>query len=789
MNKENRFRILATLVLFVIPCVCFSQARKSSPQRVTPDRTAPFLQQAKAFDSTSTVARLELRNGLTILVEEFRSQPVVSIQVHIHAGSFQEPSSSIGVSRLLASIIEKGSASASRSNIRQSAHALGGNFNRSVDYEDTEYEIVVPSSQWKQALDLQLDAISKFPPDSGDLTPDANLVIDEARAVLQDPREYTKEMLLELAFNESRMGINGEILRSDLHALKAQSLIDFYKTMYGAPRITIAVSGDVSSSDIFNEIVRLYGKSAFPATKPGLSPVKELQGEFRYRLVRGNIAAPQVIFGFHAVPESAEDYRALEVLNAILGLGEGSILNARLRDQMKLILAEETSLLANEKFGYLLMRMDVDAENIDQSEIAALTELELLKRKDPDKAEVVRAQAQLELEYWKHRETASDRAESLAHYEALGNWKRPANYISEIKKVEPADIRRVANKYLRMERCALLEYLPESGASRDTTVEGMRQILEGLLKPSADQEQEKREKEVVPFIKIPENPERFIFSEVQYPFQVASILRGPDMLVREDHTSPVIEMGFFFRGGKSAEKKENAGITHLMMQSILRGTKEMPTPQFQRQLEIYGARVRSVVQDDYFGVMVSVLSGNFSPAFELLQQAFKAPVFDKDSLDRLKEIQKRRILARKNSGFFAQDLLNQALFGDFSYSSDSLGSASGISAIAEASVFEWHGEYVKNRKPYVVIIGDTKGSSLASHFVKHFSGSRIQETKTPEEWAKPLEKPQILEQNWNRPESMILIGFQAAPMDDEDGSTMRAQFALAILRAFEAAVS
>jgi zinc protease len=781
MNQENRYRWLTIFALLVLPFLCFSQARRS-PQRGAVDRSRPpFLQQANSLDSTATTTRLELRNGLTILVEEYRSQPIVSIQTHIRAGSFQEPENGIGVSRLLASIIEKGPTGASRGDLWQDVRALGGIQNWAVDYDDTKYEIVVPSSQWKKALELQTEAILNASLDSGNLTAEAHHLIGEARSALENPSEYAKEVLLELAFNQPRFAKYGEIMRSDLQSVKLPGLIDFYKTMYVAPRITLVISGDVSSSEVFNEIVRLYGKFTVPATKvtkATKAPLRESQNEFRYRLVRGNIAVPQILFGFHAVPENAEDFRALEVLSAILGLGEGSTFNVRLRDQMGLIFNEETNLLAKSGFGYLLIRMEMDPANIDRCEIAVLSEIELLKRKDLDKAEVSRAQAQLELEHWKHRETASNRAETLAYSEALGNWKRANQYITEIKKVEPADIRRVANKYLRMERCSLVEYQPASDTSRNTTVEGMRQTLEGLLESSTDQENAKREKEVIPYMKIPEITEAFNFSEVRHSFQVASILRGPDMLIREDHTSPLIEMGFFFRGGKSAETKKNAGITHLMMQLILRGTKEVPAPQFQRQLELYGARVQPVVQDDYFGVMFSVLSGNFSPGFELLQQAFKTPVFDKDGIDRQKEIQKQQMLVRKNSDLFAQDLLNQSLFRDFSYSSNSLGSEAGISEIAEASILEWHSEYVKNRKPYVAIIGDTKGSSLSPHFVKHFSGSRIQEVKTPEEWPKPLEKPAIIEQSWDRLTSRILVGFQAAPIDDEDSSTMRVLEAL-----------
>ena len=81
-------------------------------------------------------------------------------------------------------------------------------------------------------------------------------------------------------------------------------------------------------------------------------------------------------------------------------------------------------------------------------------------------------------------------------------------------------------------------------------------------------------------------------------------------------------------------------------------------------------------------------------------------------------------------------------------------------------------EYVKNRKPVIVIIGDTKGTSLALYFVKEFSGSRMQDAKIPEAWVKPLNKGELIEQNWKKSQSLILIGFQAPPVDDEDGYTV-----------------
>lgn len=772
MNRRNKLLILIPIILLSLFGPGFPQARRPAKSPSPAKTRPPFLQQAKSFEETPYITKLVLRNGLTILVEERRTQPVVAIQTHVRAGSFHEPAQNVGGARLLAAMLERGGGEKPGGTLRQNAHALGGIIRRSVDYENTCFEIVVPASQWKQALNLQVDRLFNFSIDTDGLDSEIHRILNEARDALDDPGETAKEALLEMALGQPRMKEHSEMTIDALKNLKKEKLREFYEAMYAFPRITLVVSGDVTPSDVFNEVVRKYGKPRASATKSASIPILQTQERFQYRAIHGDTAIPGVFIGFQAVPENSDDFRALEVLAAVLGLGEGSVLNARLRDQMGLIWTQETQLLTSQSFGYFMIRMEADSEKIDRSELAALTEIELLKRRVIDKADLIRAQAQLELEYWKHQETASGRAETLARYESLGSWKRANSYTSEIKKVEASDIRRVVNKYFGLDRCSILEILPISDPARSTTREGMLQTFEGLLESSADQEQARREKEVVPFMKIPETVEIFKFSEVQYPFQMASILRGPDMFVREDHTAPLIEMGLFFRGGKLAEKSENAGITRLMTQLMLRGTKDMPASQFHRQIEIYGARMQPMVFDDYFGVMFSILSSNFAAGFNLLQQTIKTPEFDKASVDRLKGIQKGLIFSRGSSGAMACDLVKHALFSGSSYSRNGLGTESSLAGITPEGILEWHSMHVKNRKPFVVIIGDSKGTGLAAHFVKHFSGSRMKDGMMPEEWTKALGKSEAVEEKWGKDQSLILLGFQAPPLDDEDAGAV-----------------
>jgi len=769
MKMKMGWKAKSILILIISISVGYSQSRQI-PRRSTSARSrAPFLEHVISYEETPFVTRAVFRNGLTALVNEYRTKPVVSLQAYVRTGYSNEPSRSQGIASLLAAMTYRGIGSQSSGTFRQRAQTLGGFFRRSTQFEHTRFEIATASSQWKRALNLQAEALLNPSFDQEVLKLEANHVTNEARAILDDPLESAREGLLALAFIEPRMANFQTLAGDSLIHLTPKDLSDFYKARYVPAEITLVISGNVRSSEILNEIDRVYDKIPNSSVKKSTLTVGNAEKEFQYSAIRGNIPFPRVLFGFHTVSESSEDFRAMEVLSAILGLGEGSVIAHRLRDQKNLIFQQETTLATYPDFGYLMIQMIVDSENIDRSEIAALTEIELLKRKGPNEVEMARAVAQLERSYWKRLQTVTGRAETLAHFELLGDWERMDRYVSELRQVKAADVKRVANRYLQLQNCSLLEYLPDSDVQRNLTTPSALKTLEGLIKPSADQEEAVRAKEVVHIGELPEGEDRFKYSEIQYPFQLASILRGPEMFVREDHTTPLIDLGVFFPGGKLAETKANAGITEFMSNLMLKDSSDPKQPGFHRQMEILGGQVQPRITDDYFGFHFSILSKNFEAGFDLLREAIKTPDFDKDKIARQKEIQSAWIRENRNSVSYPMQKINLALFKDFSYSLEGKGTETSLAEITQDALQKWYDAYVKNRKPIVVAIGDAKGTNLALHFVKHFSGSRMQSTEIPDEYVPPLAKGELLEESWENSQSIIFIGFQAPPEDDEDG--------------------
>ena len=346
--------------------------------------------------------------------------------------------------------------------------------------------------------------------------------------------------------------------------------------------------------------------------------------------------------------------------------------------------------------------------------------------------------------------------------------------IAGLRRVKPAEVAGVARKFLRLENCSLLEYLPASAEPRNLSAEVLAKTIRDLLPSAVEEEIEALEKTTEPPLQIPKEPDDFKFSEIRYPIQKSSVWRGPELFIKEDHTTPLLHMGLFFPGGRLAEKKDNAGITSLMLRWLLRGSRSSPPEPLYRRLEMFGAQVSPIVEDDSFGILFSVLSRNAEPAFDQLFEMVKSPKFDPDEFSRQKALQLALVRKEKRSAdSYPQALVDQSLFTDHPYGLNAHGSEASLASLTAEAVQAWYKSLVENRKPLVVIVGNTQGTSLARYFVRNFSGSRYQDVKSPEGFAKPLEKRQLAEGTWDNGQSVVLLGFHAPPEGDEDSYPLR----------------
>ena len=763
--------VLAVLLLAGFPLAQTSSSKKAATPS-TVQKGPVWRQRIDKFEQDQYTTKVVLKNGLTVLVHEYRASPVVNLLVHVKSGSLHDPEDSPGLAYVLQHMMFKQTETREAGLILKEIKTLGGILSSKTDYLSTSFDITVPSMQWKTAMEIQADAFLNPVFDSEELKSEIGRIVFKNREDSEIPDLFACEKLLELGFGR-RSHVPALINADEYGKITPDALWSFYKSAYDPANSILVIAGDVSANEVLTQVIKLYDKPKWASAKPKKAVSPAGQSQFRYLEIHASNQDPQVLLGFHLPAVSSEDYPALEVLNAMLGSGEGSILNTRLRDQKKAIFVADSRLFS--ELGFAAILLETELKDIDRAELAVLTELELLKREKPDAVDLERALAQLETEFWLLLQTVEERAHALASFEAQGNWKAMDGYIARLRKVKAEDVSRVVTKYFRLENGSLLECLPQNSEARNLTADKARNTFESLLDAAADEEIEDRKTEVVPAIEVPSGASTFKFSEVRRPFQMASILRGPDLFVREDHTSPLVQMGFFFRGGKLFESRNNSGITELMLRSMLQSTKEKSAARIHRQLEVYGGKMTPLVTDDYSGFLFTILSRNIDSGLELLGEIIKSPQFDKDEVDRQKQIQMARLRKQINGRYcYPLELLYLALFKDYAYGLSANGSQTSVASLDANSVQTWYQEHVTNIKPLIVIHGDTQGTALASFFVRNFRGSRFQDAKPPQGFPEPMRQKSVVEKEWDKSHGVIAFGLQTPPEDDEDSLSLAA---------------
>lgn len=751
--KGIRYGIAIAAIGFLLVPLGLPQSRRSS-RRAAPEPRAPFLLESISYEEAAPGARVVLKNGMTVLVHETRTAQLISAQAYVaRVGALADDDA---LAELVGALVCRGGTPGRAGTFRQRVQALGGVFSRRTDPEHNLLEITAPAERWSQVLRLQAEALQRPSFDPEVVQSESLLLAAEARARLAPPEAAARAALFEEGSGRQAPWRDGKPGDPD----KARAA---FTAAYTPAAMTLVVAGDIRSSDILNEIVRLYDMAPGRAIRTPGRPAGKRPG-FRYRSLRWEGPPARIVFGFRTPPERGGDFAATEVLAALLGGGRSSLLAVGWGEREGLLL--NTRAMVAPKQGMLLLEAETDGADVDRAELAVMTEIERIKERDPERAEMERALGWLEGAYWRAFETVGGRAALLARCEFSGNWKRMRSYPSEWRRVKAGEVRQAAARHLRLDNAILVECLPESSERRLVTAAVLRKTLEGLLPEAVAEAGRRGEKEVVYAVTLPEGRGRFEPSEVQYPLRTASILRGPDLYIQEDHSTPVIDLGLFFPGGRGTETSANAGITALMLETMI-------PPAVLRQVEILGGAVESVAGDDFFGFFLSVPSANFAAAFEPLSRAIRNPRFVPETVEWGKRVRSAEIARRKDSREARTRGIEGVLFPDSLHAPTMDEEASALPALTAEALELWHRETVRGHKPIVAAVGDMTGTALAAHFVKDFSGSRMREVGRRGEFAKPREKGIALEARSARPGTMLLVGYPAPPEEDEDLYALR----------------
>src|SRR5881392_1277261 len=284
------------------------------------------------MDSKS-VHRAILSNGLTVLIQEDHSAPVVAIVTYVKAGYFDETDPENGLAHALEHMFFKGTAKRGVGDIAKETKASGGYLNAHTIYDNTTYYTVLPSSSFAKGLEIQADAYANSVLDGRELAREMEVIIQEAKRKADNPSAVATETLYELLHDKHRMRRWRIGREPGLRALTRDALLGFYRNFYHPGNTVLSIVGAVDPDVAMREVERLYGPLAggTPTRTPG--PTEEGTGGFRYREMAGDIGQTQLAMGWSTPGTLHVDTPALDLLAMVLGAGRASRLYRSVRER------------------------------------------------------------------------------------------------------------------------------------------------------------------------------------------------------------------------------------------------------------------------------------------------------------------------------------------------------------------------------------------------------------------------------------------------------------------------
>jgi zinc protease len=677
-----------------------------------------------------------LDHGLTIIVREDHSAPVVSAQAWCMAGSIHEGRwLGAGLSHVLEHMLFKGTTTRPGSRIDQEVQEAGGYLNAYTSFDRTVYHIDVPNTGARTAIDILCDIMQHATLPPLELAKEMDVIRREMDMSQDDPARRASRRLFEVAYTRSpyRFTIIG--YPDIFDEVKADVIRSYYHEKYAPNNVFYVVVGDVQYDEVVTQIRAACRKSKARALPTVVLPEEPKQTAPREITEEAPIELGHFHFAWHIPELRHPDVPILDVLAVMLGSGHSSRLFQQVREKLGLAHYVDAWTYSPGNPGMFGMSAVTEADKFESARDAMLAEIEKLKAAPVPADELSKAVKQFVSATLATRKTMEGQAQNLgANWIAANDLNFSERYLAAVRRVTSADVQRVAREYFTPENRTLYALLPDGTAPKISAV-----------------------------------PERTIDRAIQK----IELPNGLRLLVKEDHRLPFVEFRAVFQGGVLAETTANNGTTMLLAKMLLKGTKTRSAGDIAREIESVGGSIDSYGGNNSFGVNAEVLSSDFAIGLELVADVLLNPTFPADLLERERDVQIAGIRARKDdllkSASFA---MRRALFGDTGYGFDSLGTEETVAKLQAADLKSFHQKFTVPNNCVLAIYGDVKTNEVRTAVEKAFAGWKASQNSEFGIQNSEFKGPKRVEEFRDKKQAVIVIGFPGTTMGVDDRYTL-----------------
>lgn len=670
---------------------------------------------AKAGETVIPYKKYTLDNGLTVILHQDSSDPLVHVDVTYHVGSAREELGKSGFAHFFEHMMFQGSENVADEQHFKLVTEAGGTMNGTTNSDRTNYFQTVPANQFEKMLWLEADRMG-FLVDA--VTQEKFEVqretVKNERGQRIDNRPYGRlnERVSEALYPAGHpyswpvIGYMDDLNRVNVNDLKA-----FFLKWYGPNNATLTIGGDINEQETLALVNKYFGTiPRGPEVEMPKKPTFSIE-EDRYISMEDNVHLPLVYMSYPTVSIRHEDEAPLDVLSSILGGGKTSILYKNLVKNQLAVQASVSHPCAELACTFNLFALPHPASGKTLADIEKIIRdsLDEFEQRGVEDDDLTKVKASMEASFVFGLQSVSGKVSTLASNQT---FKGDPNYIAQdiarYANVTKADVMRVFKQYIKGQHGVIMSVIPKGKseliAAQDNFTPPARST--GLLSNTSS--------EALVIRKATDTFDRSVIPSsgankaVSVPNMWQKTLdNGIKVLGTQSIETPTTTLLLKIPAGHYYSSKEKSGVVSLLASVLNESTTERSAEEMSNALQKLGSSVNISAGKQYLSVNVSSLTKHLDATMALVNEKLMKPAFIESEFDRNKNNVIQGIInSKKDAGYLASTAYLQLLHANNIASISSQGTEETLNNISLEDVKAFYQQQVKPFDSQLIVVSD-----------------------------------------------------------------------------------
>jgi zinc protease len=665
-----------------------------------------------------------LPNGLTLIIHEDHSDPLVHVDVTYHVGSAREEIGKSGFAHFFEHMMFQGSDNVADEQHFKIVSDAGGTLNGSTNRDRTNYYETVPSNQLEKMLWLEadrmgflLDAVTqkKFEIQRSTVKNERGQNYDNRPYGLVG--EFTAKNLYSYGHPYSWLTI-GYV--EDLNRVDVNDLKNFFLRWYGPNNATLTIGGDVKPAEIVKLVEKYFGNiPRGPEVTPTKLPSVVLEGDRYVSLVDNYARLPQLAITYPTVPNYHPDMGALACLAQVLGQGKNSILYQEITKKQLALNASAFSSLSELAGEFSVRITPTQGKTLAEEMNYYRAALEAFEKRGVTDEDVEKFKGGTEAQQISGLQSVSGKVSQLAQLQTFtGNPNKIADLVKMYTSVTKEDVMRVYNKYIKGKPAVIVSVLTKTMDSKNDVAAADNYTIDqtkykapdygyaGLKYVKASDNFDRKKMPgngPNPMVKVPK-------------FWRKDLPNGVRMIGTETSEVPIVTVTITIPGGHllQANHTDKVGLASLFGSMMNEDTKNYSAEQMAVELQKLGSNVNVNSSLDGITFSIQSLTKNLDKTLALVEERMLNPKFTEEAY---KRIQKQRLegfrQAKADPAAVADDVFAKVNYGpNHILGMNPAGTEETVKNISLQDIEDYYKNYMTSKDAKVVIVGDVTEAQI-----------------------------------------------------------------------------